>query len=58
MIEYNHRSINFYIEKGGWKKEGIRKNWFYRNGKYFDKILVGIEIEDYLKILEKTKYWQ
>lgn len=48
MIAYNQRSIDFYINKGGWKKEGIKSNWYYRNGRHHDKIIVGVEVEDYL----------
>ena len=58
MIDYNTRSINFYIEKGGWKKEGVRKNWFYRNGTYHDKIVVGATRNDYIEIINKNKYWE
>lgn len=57
MIEYNNRSIDFYIKKGGWKHEGIRKNWFYRNGQFFDKVVVGVQREDYLEVVKSTKYW-
>lgn len=57
IIEYNHRSIHFYTRKGGWAQEGVRKNWFYRDGRYHDKVLVGIERGDYLRLAEDTGYW-
>ena len=57
MISYNTRSINFYINKGGWKEEGIRKKWFFRNGEYHDKIIVGITRDDYIDIVKKIQYW-
>ena len=57
IIDYNQRSIKFYLEKCGWKHEGVRRNWFFRNGQYHDKILVGVTREDYLDILEKNCYW-
>ena len=57
MIEYNDRSIDFYTKKGGWKVEGLRKRWFYRGGRFYDKVLVGVEREDYLEHVSRTKYW-
>ena len=57
MISYNERSINFYLNKGGWKKEGVRKDWFYRNGSFHDKVIVGIKKDDYINFLNENKYW-
>lgn len=57
MIEYNQRSIDFYTKKGGWKHEGVKKNWFYRDGRYYDKIIVGVERDDYKRIVAETNYW-
>ncbi len=57
MIEYNQRSIDFYIRKGGWKREGIRRNWFYRNGQFYDKVIVGVTKRDYLALEKTTQYW-
>lgn len=53
MISYNQRSIDFYTKKGGWKIEGIKKNWFYRGGRYHDKVIVGIEKSDYIKLIKE-----
>ncbi len=57
MIAYNIRSIDFYIKKGGWKNEGVRKNWFYRDGMYHDKVIVGVERQNYMELIDKIKYW-
>lgn len=57
MINYNVRSIRFYLEKGGWKQEGVSRDWFYRNGQYHDKVMVGVTRSDYLELLDKNKYW-
>jgi RimJ/RimL family protein N-acetyltransferase len=57
IIEYNHRSIKFYLEKCGWKSEGVRRDWYFRNGKYHDKVVVGVTREDYLEIVNKNNYW-
>ena len=58
MIEYNTRSVKFYCEKLGWKKEGVCRRWYYTQGRYWDKIVVGITRQDYLDLLEKNKYWE
>lgn len=57
MIAYNTRSIDFYVKKGGWKEEGIRRNWFYRNGQHHDKVIVGVTRDDYFELVSHTKYW-
>lgn len=57
MIEYNTRSINFYCNKLGWKKEGVARNWYYSKRRYWNKIMVGITRQDYFDLLEKNKYW-
>jgi len=58
MIETNHLSINFYTKRCGWKIEGKKINSFYRQGKYFDKVIVGITKKEYYELLEKNKYWE
>lgn len=58
MIEYNKLSINFYIKRCGWKIEGVKKEWYFRKGRYFDKVVVGITKKEYLEHIEKTKYWE
>ncbi|KEZ88808.1 acyltransferase [Clostridium sulfidigenes] len=59
IIEYNERSYNFYCgEKLGWKKEGCKKKYYFRRGKYWDQIIVGITREDYYNLIEKTGYWE
>jgi len=57
MIDYNKRSLRFYLEKGGWVKEGVLRDWFYRNGKYHDKVVVGVTRNDYIETVEKNGYW-
>ena len=57
MIEYNEGSVAFYCDKLGWKKEGVRRNWFYRKGRYWDQVVVGITREDYDRLIKETNYW-
>ena len=57
IIEYNTVSYSFYCNKLGWVEEGIRKNYYYRKGRYWDQIVVGITKDDYKKLIEKNSYW-
>lgn len=58
IIEYNKTSFSFYCDKLGWKVEGTRRNYYFRKGRYWDQIVVGITKKDYLELLEKTNYWE
>ena len=59
MIEYNALSISTYCGKRlGWQQEGIRRRYFYRKGRYWDQILVGITRSDYSILLSDNKHWQ
>lgn len=58
MIEYNKLSISTYCGKRlGWKEEGRRRNYFFRKGRFWDQILVGITKQDYMELVERTNYW-
>lgn len=50
IIEYNLPSIKVYTEKCGWKIEGRQQQWYYRRGRYWDRIFVGIIRSDYERI--------
>lgn len=56
IIEYNVISLSLY-KKLGWKEEGIRRNYLYRKGKYWNYILVGITRDDYYDSIKKNNYW-
>jgi len=57
IIEFNTVSCSFYCSKLGWKEEGRRRNWYFRKGRYWDQIVVGITKQDYEQLIEKTQYW-
>lgn len=57
MIAYNSGSIALYCGKLGWKQEGVRREYFYRKGRYWDEVIVGVTSDDYLATVEKTHYW-
>jgi RimJ/RimL family protein N-acetyltransferase len=58
MIEYNKGSLKLYIEKCGWKQEGVKENWYYRKSRYWNKVIVGITKEDYFELIAKNNYWE
>lgn len=57
MIEHNTGSIKLYCGKCAWKEEGRQRNWYYREGRSWDRIMVGVIREDYYALVEKTQYW-
>lgn len=57
MIEYNEASLRMYINRCGWKEEGRKKNWYWRQNKHWDKVIVGINREDYFKLIKENNYW-
>lgn len=57
IIEYNQPSYRVYVEKCGWVVEGRRREWFYRDGRHWDDIIVGITKDDYYKLIEDNRYW-
>ena len=57
MIEYNIASLKLYLEKAGWKREGVKKGWYFRKGKRWDKVVVGVTKEDYENVCKATGYW-
>ena len=58
MIEYNQQSIATYCgHKLGWKEEGRKSNYFYRKGRYWDQVIVGITKQAYFDLIDQTQYW-
>lgn len=57
IIEYNAASYSFYCGKLGWKEEGRRRCYYFRKGRYWDQIVVGITRQDYDELVRATKYW-
>jgi RimJ/RimL family protein N-acetyltransferase len=57
IIEYNAASQRFYIDKCGWKKEGVRPGWFFRKGRRWDSILIGIDRTLYAEHAANLGYW-
>lgn len=57
IIEYNKASLAMYVGKCGWKEEGRKRNWYWRQGRYWDQIIVGINRDEYQELVSKTNYW-
>lgn len=57
MIEYNQVSLNIYLKRCGWKEEGRQRNWYFRKGRYWDRIIVGVTRQDYQELIQTTRYW-
>lgn len=43
--------------KCGWKEEGIKREAVYKKGRWRDLVFTSILKNDYLKLIEETKYW-
>jgi RimJ/RimL family protein N-acetyltransferase len=57
IIEYNEVSLNVYVGKCGWIVEGRKINAYFRGGRYWEKVLVGITRERYREIADTSGYW-
>jgi RimJ/RimL family protein N-acetyltransferase len=58
MIAYNEASLAVYCGKCGWKEEGRQRDWYFRRGRYWDRILVGVTSEDYRALVAANGYWE
>lgn len=57
IIEYNEVSLHTHVQKCGWEVEGRKQGWYYRSGRTWDKIIIGITEKQYREHLLKTRYW-
>lgn len=57
MIEYNTASIKAYVERCGWEVQGRKRGWYFREGRRWDKVVVGISATQYREWAERTGYW-
>jgi RimJ/RimL family protein N-acetyltransferase len=62
VVEYNERPIRL-IEKGGGNKEGILKEYIFKDGRYYDMYMYSFSQKEYLEAKEKAskeglkKFW-
>ena len=57
IIEYNEPSMRLYVGRCGWKEEGRARRWHFRQGRYWDKIMVGVTRDDYAALVAANGYW-
>jgi RimJ/RimL family protein N-acetyltransferase len=50
IIANNQRSLNLFMNKCGWRQEGILRKWYFRKGEFVDKIFLGILKEEFITI--------
>ena len=53
----NLPSKNVYM-KCGWKEEGVRRKYIYKNGTYKDLVMTGILATDYYALIKNNRYWE
>lgn len=57
IIEYNAPSLHVYTAKCGWTVEGRQRGWYFRRGRRWDRLLIGVTRDDYLATVAATGYW-
>ena len=55
-LAYNKASLRV-CEKVGFKREGVKRQSVYKNGKYIDEIIMGCLKSDYESLIKETHYW-
>lgn len=55
-FDFNSASKALYT-KCGWKEEGVRRDYIYKQGRWRDLIVVGILDSEYRKLIEEKRYW-
>jgi RimJ/RimL family protein N-acetyltransferase len=58
IIAYNEASVAVYCGKCGWQVEGRQRDWYFRDGRYWDRILVGVTRADHQALIEANGYWR
>lgn len=48
VLEFNAPSFGTYVERSGWKQEGVARQHVWRDGQYWDAVHIGILREEYL----------
>lgn len=58
LTEANQRSFMFMTKHCDWKLEGRRPEWFFRDGRWHDKLLLGITRQQFLESEINQAYWR
>lgn len=57
VLAYNGRSIAMYESKVGFIREGMRREVYFKGGKYHDAIVYGMTEPEYRRIQAANPYW-
>jgi RimJ/RimL family protein N-acetyltransferase len=57
IIAYNEASLRLYVDACGWTVEGRQRRGHYRQGQFWDRVLVGVTREDYATLIAASGYW-
>ena len=57
MVAYNEASLAVYCGKCAWEEEGRQRDWYFRRGQYWDRIMVGVHVDDYRALVAANGYW-
>ena len=56
IIDYNIPSFKVYVEKSGWRTEGILRNHIFRNGAFHNLYYVACLKEDFMNVQDAEDY--
>lgn len=57
VLSFNSQSLRF-LEKVGFKQEGVCRQCVFKSGDYHDMIYLGILKSDYEDVVNKSHYWE
>lgn len=57
VLTYNDRSIGLYEGKIGFQREGIRREAYFKGGRFQDAIVYGMTAADYRRLQATQPYW-
>lgn len=56
-LAFNVRSVGLYKDKLGFTQEGVRRQAFYKAGRFHDSVLLALTREDYLRLVRESPHW-
>lgn len=56
ILPYNVGSYKAYVERCGWRVEGVNRQHIFREGQFHDQLQVGVLKEDFLALPEAAAY--
>jgi len=54
IIVSNEASLGVYMNKCGWKKEGVKTDYYFRKNQWWDMVILGISHQDYSQWVKKN----